>query len=218
MLPVPLTALRATLTGGPNWSPDGSHIVFDSNKEGQFEVYTVSAAGGEPRRMTNHPATDGVPYWSRDGAWIYFLSTRSGARQLWKLPAGGGEPVQVTRNGGYYALQSADGRYLYYGKTALEPSALWRMPVGGGEETEVLPSVTFLNFDVCADGVYYIPRVTSGASTIHYLSFATGKNAPVHRLTGALNYGLTVSPDGRTVLYTQVDRQSSDLMLVENFR
>jgi len=70
------------MTGSPRWSPDSGHIVFDSNIEGQFELYTVSADGGKPRRLTNNPADDAVASWSRDGKSIYFMSNRSSEWQV----------------------------------------------------------------------------------------------------------------------------------------
>ena len=216
--PMPLTSMRASLTGGPNWSPDGSRVVFDSNKEGQFEVYVISAAGGTPRRLTKNPASDGVPGYSRDGAWIYFMSNRSGRSQVWKMPAGGGEAVQVTKDGGYVAAESPDGRFVYYSKAGTTPLGLWRVAPSGGDESEVLPSVTFLNLAVTGDGIYYIPRADDGQYFIKFFSFLTGKSSPVAALNGKYGNGLAVSPDGKTLLYTQVDQPGSDLMLVDGFR
>jgi Tol biopolymer transport system component/DNA-binding winged helix-turn-helix (wHTH) protein len=217
--PVPLTSMNAAITGGPNWSPDGSHIVFDSNKGGQWEVYAIGAAGGTPQRLTENPATDGVPSWSQDGAWIYFMSSRSGQAQVWKMPAGGGQPVQVTKQGGYVAVESPDGRFVYYSKSSTAAAGLWRVPVRGGEETEVLPSVTLLNFAVTNDGIYYIPSANAqGQYSIHYFSFATGKSVSILGLSYAPGPGIAVSPDGKTLLYTLRDDRSSDLMLVEDFR
>ena len=105
------------VTGTPRWSPDGQTIAFDSNLEGQFEIYVIPAAGGKPRRLTSHPANDHVPSFSRDGKWIYFSSNRTGEYQIWKIPASGGDAVQVTHNGGYVAFESPDGAYLYYTQT-----------------------------------------------------------------------------------------------------
>ena len=53
--------------------------------------------------------------------------------------------------------------------------------------------------------------------TLRFLDFATGRShelATVHHL----GRGLTVSPDGRTILYTVRKPPSADLMLIENFR
>jgi TolB protein len=66
-------------SGTPRWSPDGERIAFDSNVEGQWEVYVISANGGRLQRLTSNSASDDSPSWSRDGKWIYFASNRSGA-------------------------------------------------------------------------------------------------------------------------------------------
>lgn len=217
--PVPLTSMRAALSGGPNWSPDGSHIAFDSSRDGQWEVYVISAAGGTPRRLTANPARDGVPNWSRDGAWIYFMSNRSGAEQVWKMPSAGGQAVQVTRQGGYVAMESPDGGFIYYSKSRKGAEGLWRMPARGGDETQVLPSVTFLNFAVTRDGIYYVPRVDEpGRHAIRYFDLATGRDVTVTQLSGELSMGLAVSPDGKALLYSQIDRSGSDLMLFDGLR
>ena len=56
-----------TNTGGINedaiWSPDGKEIVFQSDRDGNFEVYIMAANGSNPRRLTNHPSWDGFPDW-----------------------------------------------------------------------------------------------------------------------------------------------------------
>src|SRR5689334_25159275 len=87
------------------------------------------------------------------------------------------------------------------------------------EDELVLPSVTFSNFAVVGDGVYFIPAVDSdGRWTVHYLSFRTWRSSPILRLTGQVREGLAVSPDGRSLLFTQLDDEKSDLMLVDVFR
>jgi Tol biopolymer transport system component len=128
--------------GSPNWSPDGQRIAFDSNLEGNMDIYVVRASGGKPVRLTTDPAEDNIPAWSRDGNWVYFTSLRSGRRQVWKAPAGGGEAILVTKNGGFAAIESADGRSVFYTNTIDQapmagidtPSmALWKIPAIGGE-------------------------------------------------------------------------------------
>jgi Tol biopolymer transport system component len=212
--------LQARLSGSPSWSPDGQRVAFDSNLEGNMDIYVIRASGGKPVRLTTDSADDNVPSWSRDGNWIYFTSQRGGRREVWKVPAGGGEAVQVTRNGGFAAFESLDGMSVYYTKGVTEASmALWRMPVSGGEESQVLPSVVWRAFSLVDDRVYFIPDPDAdGKSSIQFLTFATGKVKKVASIPGRPDYGLTVSPDRRYLLYTQVDGVGSDLMLLENFR
>jgi Tol biopolymer transport system component len=219
-----LTSMRASNTGSPRWSPDGTRIVFESSKEGQNELYVINVTGGEPRRMTKDPAAESVGSWSRDGRWIYFMSNRGGTRHIWKIPAEGGTAVQVTRHTGHVAFESPDGKFVYFSERAGEGErngmgALWRIPVDGGEETQVLPSVTFLNFAIAKEGIYFIPRGdASGRYSIHFFSFSALKSWPVLQLTGQVSSGLSVSPDGRILLYGQREEPTSDLMLVHNFR
>jgi Tol biopolymer transport system component/DNA-binding winged helix-turn-helix (wHTH) protein len=212
-----LTHMQAPMTGSPRWSPDGNRIVFDSNAEGQYELYTMNADGGKLRRLTINPADDAVGSWSRDGKWIYFASHRSGEWQVWKMPADGGRAVPVTRNGGYVAFESADARFVYYSK-ARGDTSLWRVPVDGGEEQRVLESVRWLSFVVVSDGIYFMSGHGAGAYSIRFFDFRTGATTTLASIKGPVDEGLSVSPDRRQILYSEVDQVSRDLMLVENFR
>jgi TolB protein len=51
-------------------------IVFDSNRSGDYEIYTMRARGDGLRRLTTAPGVDADPTWSRDGRKILFTSER----------------------------------------------------------------------------------------------------------------------------------------------
>jgi eukaryotic-like serine/threonine-protein kinase len=221
-------ALQLTFFGGPRvttprWSPDGGRIAFDSDAQGEYDIWVVGANGGKPQRMTTHPANDGNPSWSRDGRWIYFDSARTGEQQVWKIPANGGEAIQVTRDGGFAPVESPDGKFLYYIKS-LTNTTLWRIPVEGGQAGKILEDVSnYLNLALVDSGVFFVPsRDTAAGSSLRFLSFATNKIRTVANFEQPLDFGgfggVSVSPDGRWILYTQFDRAGSELMLVENFR
>jgi Tol biopolymer transport system component len=185
---------------------------MDTNAEGQYEIYVVAADGGAPRNITHNPADDINPSWSHDGRWIYFASDRSGRYEAWKVPKDGGEAIRVTRSGGYRLDESSDGKYVYYLKHVQQ--GLFRMPAEGGEEVQVLP-VCF-GFGVTAKGVYFMPD----SRTIRFLDTATGKVSTLASLDkpAPADDVMGVSPDDAYVVWSQVDRNTQDLMLVENFR
>ncbi len=217
-------AVQLTSFGGPDvttprWSPDGRRIAFDSNAAGEFDIYVVGADGGKPQRMTTDPANDGNPSWSHDGRWIYFDSARAGAQQVWKISASGGEAVQITKDGGYAPLESPDGKFLYYTK-ALFSGSLWKIPIEGGEASKVLEGLDYYqNMAIVGSGLYFVPdRNTTGDSSIQFLSFATNKISNLATLEKSPVMGLTVSPDGKWIVYGLGQRSGSELMLVENFR
>ncbi|MCC6391518.1 MAG: PD40 domain-containing protein [Bryobacterales bacterium] len=214
-----LTSMQAPITGPARWSPDGKWIVFGSNAAGQFELYVVAANGGGLRRLTHHPASDKAASWSHDGRWIYFTSDRTGQPQVWRMPAEGGDALQITKGGGNEPLESPDGKTLYYSKDNV-PESIWKVPVGGGEETRILDAVKPFSFTVTGRGIYFVkpPDDATGGLSIQLMDFPTGASRLIKAID-KLNYGgVAVSPDYRTILYTQFERRGGDLMLVENFQ
>ena len=220
----PLFLKEGAHSGSPRWSPDGRRIAFDSNPEGHIDIYVISARGGNPIRLTTHPVDDTVPSWSQDGEWMYFASRRSGRHEVWKVSVGGGEPIQVTQDGGFWAFESTDGKFVYYTRDNQVRSSLWKVPVGGGEETQVLESVYSRNFSVTPQGIYFIqaPDIDypDRSYLLRFFDFASERVETITSLPTSVAFwgGISVSPDGRFMLYTQVDQSRSDLMLVENFR
>jgi hypothetical protein len=92
--------------------------------------------------------------------------------------------------------------------------------VNGGAETQVLESlISWCNFAIVDDGIYFMPKPSSvGSFSIQFFRFLTRDITPIATINKPWFYGLSVSPDKRWILYTQTDQESSDLMLVENFR
>ena len=228
-----LTKLEGAFLGQPRWSPDSRWIAFDSRATGNAEIYLIAADGGSPQRLTSSHDSNVHPSWSHDGRWIYFASDRSGRYEVWKMPRDGGEPVQVTRAGGFVTFESPDGKFLYYSKfNLLGPVPLFRMAAGGGEEVQIVPGVESYDlFCVTAKGVFFIPPPPA-ANTIQFLDAASGKRSTLTTLdrqgVGAYRGpavfdrpvagGLAVSPDSTYVVWSQVDRSTFNLMLVEGFR
>jgi Tol biopolymer transport system component/predicted Ser/Thr protein kinase len=213
---VALTSMGPTALGSPRWSPDGQTIAFDRYENGHSMIYAIGAGGGKPHRVTSDAFRDIRPSFSRDGKWIYFSSNRSGRIEVWKAPAGGGTPQQVTRNSGNEPFESPDGKLLYYTNN----QGLWTLPIAGGDPKLVLAEPVFLLYALAGNSVYYGVRNPPG---LWVLRTDTGRKFEYVRFPkAAVGFDggtvFSVSADERTILFTQMDRQDSDLMLVENFR
>jgi Tol biopolymer transport system component/DNA-binding winged helix-turn-helix (wHTH) protein len=226
--PVELIDYGPNLAGTPRWSPDGRWIAYDarsseSGTEGNADIYVMSSGGGPPRRLTIEPFEDVAPSWSRDGKWIYFASTRSGNMQVWKVPSEGGQAVQVTRLGGFEGFESRDGKYFYYAKGRAVPG-IWQVPVNGGEERLLVDhnnAGTWRLWAVSKTGIYFATANVPSQPIIEFYNFTTRRVTQVVTLNKPLSRsdpGLTISPDGRSLLFSQLDHSGSDIMLVENFR
>lgn len=218
--PIQVTNDLGTREGSPAWSPDSLSIAFGSQgQDGTWHVFVIDAAGGPPRRLTTTPSNEHRPSWSRDGRWIYFASDRTGRFEVWRVPAGSGEAVQVTDAGGFTSHESFDGRALYYLKGRASPQPLFARPVAGGPETKIVDQVHSRFFAVAEDGVYYFtPPDAAGGFALRHLEVSRRRTRELVRLDSEPWLGLTVSPDRRTVLFTQLKQTNDDLFLIENFR
>jgi Tol biopolymer transport system component len=223
---VQLTHFGGKGAGTPRWSTDGRQIAFDSRMYGAGDIFVMDAEGGAPRRLTTEPSHDVMPSWSRDGRQVYFCSDRSGRYEVWKVPAEGGQATQVTWKGGFEAFESADGGFLYYTKGRFP--GVWRIELKDGApigpET-MLPEIRntgrFRYWVVTKRGVFFVPEEHTSVYTIKFFDFRSGHVVPVFTLEREPVLGppgLDVSPDGRWILYTQVDQKVSNITLVEGFR
>jgi hypothetical protein len=99
------------------WSPDGKTLAFCGDRNGNFDVYTIPAAGGEETRLTTAEGLDDGPEYSPDAQYIYFNSIRSGLMQIWRMKPDGSEQEQVTPDDGYnnwFAHVSPDGQRMVF--------------------------------------------------------------------------------------------------------
>jgi hypothetical protein len=94
-----------------------------------------------------------------------------------------------------------------------------RTPVEGGEVQQILSPRGPFTYAVAADGIYFIPEPDPVRGySIRFLVIATGKTKTIAEPGKLSCIDLTISPDRRWALYTQIDPTGSDLMLVENFK
>ena len=209
-----ITSLGAST---PRWSPEGGRIVFESNAKGQPDIYVFESATGLIRQVSTEPGRNLRPSWSRDGKSIYFSSNSTGRSQIYKVPAEGGTPVQITRFGGTYAIEAFNGKTLYY-TAASRPSAIWKTTTQGGDETPVVPNVVGSAIAMARDGLYYLSSATSTGAQLNFYDFRAQASRRLATIDRPVHHFLSSPPDGKSVLYTQVDRQESDLILVNAFR
>ena len=95
----------------PVWSHDGKTIAFASDKSGNFDVYTMSANGGVPMRLTYNSAADYPQDFTADNKFVLFNSPRNAPAKsvrfpssrlfynIYTVPVGGGRPILVSAAG-----------------------------------------------------------------------------------------------------------------------
>jgi len=87
----------------PAWSPDGQKIAFQSNRDGNNEIYVMDAQGSILRRLTLDLKSDEAPDWSPDGSKIVFQKKDDpglySPSQIWVMNADGADPMALTNTG-----------------------------------------------------------------------------------------------------------------------
>jgi len=132
----------------------------------------------------------------------------------------GGPEERVSRGGGWNSQESTDGKTLFFLRKPGE-SRLMALPLAGGPERTVIDCVQWRGLTVGSAGIYHLgctPNPRGASMPLYLLDVATGRD----RLLGTVEAAggtITVSPDGKTILYSRVMvNEGSDLMMIEDFR
>jgi len=124
-------------------SPDGSHIVFTSTRDGDLDIYSMKADGSDVRRLTSTPGYDGGPFYSPDGTKIVFRAShpegeeladyqrllakgriRPSKLEIFVMDADGSNVTQITRNGAanFCPYFHPDGQRVIFSSNLGDPS------------------------------------------------------------------------------------------------
>jgi TolB protein len=96
------------------WSPDGKYLIYTAERNGEFDIYKIAAAGGEEVNLTKTKGLDDGSEFTPDGKYIYFNSTRSGRMQIWRMKPDGSGQQQVTDDeyNNWFPHVSPDGKWV----------------------------------------------------------------------------------------------------------
>ena len=185
-----LSSQRGMNTGA-SWSPDGSKIALTLSKDGNAEIYVISASDGSIiKRITDDRAIDTSPAWSPDGGQLAFVSDRNGGPQIFVVSASGGTPRQVSFNGSYnttpawsprkgkqiIAYTTRDGGTYDIVSLDLQTKQMTRITQneGSNEEPSFSPNGRAIAFARQGQGVFLANADGTGKAMKVYSGSATG--------------------------------------------
>jgi Tol biopolymer transport system component len=119
----------------PQYSPDGSRVVFRSSRSGISALWVCDRDGANSRRLVDFGGAQvSAPRWSPDGQQIVFESRASGSSDLYTISAYGGKPKLLTGDSSNEILPwwSRDKQTIYYSSDRVEGHQVWKMPAAGG--------------------------------------------------------------------------------------
>ncbi len=219
----------------PVWSPDGSRIVFASNRDASYGLYQKPSNGaGNEELLLKSPSEIAPMAWSPDGRSIVYRGVdRAGFTEVWVLPLFGDRkpwPLlqsgafsksvpQLSGNGRWLAYQTNEtGRFEIYIQEFPTPAGRWQVSTGGGIFHRWSRDSKEL-FYLAPDQRLMAVTVKSGSAPdvgIATPLFATHTLGRARALLG-FRQQYDVAPDGRLLMNVPVDDASAALTLVLNW-
>jgi tricorn protease len=123
----------------PQFSPDGSRILFSSDRYDNYDLYIMPVSGGEPERLTYYTGRDIGTGWTPDGDTVIFYSFRDRNYDIFKVSLQGETPVALT--GGiwireFFGKITPDGKKLVFNNGSSR-TRWWKNSLFGGANTDI---------------------------------------------------------------------------------
>ncbi|HLJ93634.1 MAG TPA: S9 family peptidase [Gemmataceae bacterium] len=207
----------------PRWSPDGKHILFESDRSGDSQLWVIDLDGGEARQLTTISSEANTGIWSPDGKWIAFVSAVYPEYSDKPYPESNALNKKRKEEAEKNPVKARVFTKLFYRHwdewVEDKRKHLFVMPAAGGEPRDVTPgdrdtyptSDTFAtgdNFTFSPDSNYLVytavPERDEAWSTNYDIcrtAIAGGKPECLTKANPAADGGPTFSPDGTRLAY-----------------
>lgn len=210
----------------PLYSPDGSQLAFVSTRTGGGDIYILTFATGQLRRLTFSDQSDDLDAWSRDGKWIYFSSPADDVGHLpdiFRVSADGGTPLEVSRERYLAEFESApspDGKSIALCAKGISFSQWWRNGHAHIDETEVwlkpIADQQPARVLIPANAKHAWPMWSHDGRTLYYMSDRSGaENLWSLALAGGEEKQLTHFDHGR-VLFPSIGDDEKTIVFERN--
>ena len=179
----------------PIWSADGKTIAFASDRNGNFDVFTMPAAGGSAKRLTFNSTAEIPQAFSPDGEWVYFGAAIQDPAQsamfpsptlpeLYRVKAEGSRTQQVLATPAEMMAFLPDGSGFYYQDkkgyedewrkhhTSSITRDVWHYDFATGKHTNLTQHA----------GEDRNPAASPDGSTLYFLSERNGGSMNVYRM------------------------------------
>jgi len=205
----------------PVYSPDGRTLAFVSDRTGGGDIYLLTLATGDLRRLTYDDGNEMLDGWSRNGEWIYYSSgTRDIAgNDVFRVRAAGGTPMPVSADrftNEFFSAPSPDGQSIAFSARGNASGQWWRNGHSHLDESEIwlMRGLSTSSYEKIIDrGAKNLwPMWSADGRSLYFMSDRSGaENIWVKPLTGQARaitqfkagrvLWPSISYDGRVVVF-----------------
>lgn len=135
----------------PSWSPDGSHIAFQTSENNAYHVYTMAADGSDRQLITQAGNDDRHPTWSPDGKMLAVDTGTELKREIALIDLKSGARTVITNLGGFASFPTwgPDGARISFFNYANGALDLWTVNTDGTRALQMTQTLASENKSQC---------------------------------------------------------------------
>jgi Tol biopolymer transport system component len=185
----------------PQGSPDGTKIIFVSNRAESKDIGFINSDGSDQRWLTHNQAKNESPVWSPDNKEIIFVSDRDGNWEIYKMNVALGKETRLTNNSeeDIAPQWSPDGQRIVYVTYKNEFSQIWSMNNDGSQKICLAEEGSAPIWSPDGKKIAFVAR-ENGKNQI-YLMDADGRNKVKVSKNGGNNILPAFSPAGDQIIF-----------------
>ena len=185
-----------------SWSRDGRSIAFNSDRQGDMNLWVRRLLDGVERQVTTGPGGDYQPDWSPDGSTLVFFSSRSGNNEIWTVNIADGALKQLTSGPGTKTnpFFAPDGRQVAFHSDRDGRIEAWVMSADGSAARQLTTSGSgghFLRWTSDGKALFLSARTPAGVRIVR-LDIATGSMDSLPAISSGAH--ISLSHDQRRIL------------------
>lgn len=206
------SVVQLTNNGAADIQPDlnrgGNLVTFASDRDGDFEIWRVTAAGHDRRKLTDNKVDDIDPSWAPDGNRIVYESVVNGQSDIFVMNSDGSGKVRVTDHPDYDGMPawSPDGNRIAFVSRRTGGYRLYIMNADGSnlQMKNSQPYTVYPTWSPKGDAIAFSADSNGdGWFDLWRVDLASGQERQLKRGLESLDYiANSWSPDGRHVAYT----------------
>jgi Tol biopolymer transport system component len=163
----------------PVWSPSGDRIVYETNRNGNWDLYALDMNTGTETQLTDSPGNDLNAFWADDGSKLVFQSDRDGFWQIYTMDSVTGEVKRLSDGlGDDHAPQyTSDGQTIIFRSFRDgNNSVIYAMAADGSDVTRVSDPTGFAQNHASSpdDALVAYQSNLDGDNDIYVYEFETG--------------------------------------------
>lgn len=180
-------------------------IAFNWIANGNYEIFSVTADGGDKKNLTNNAADDANPAWSPDGHGLAFVSNREGSYALYTMAEDGSSVTHVADNAGWPTWSPTGEQIVIVRSFGAAGTGLVVVNVNGSGETQITSGFTDLTPAWSPDGseIAFARFLPSGDEAIFAIRPDGTGLRQVTGAPGARDEAPNWSPDGSNIVFSR---------------